>query len=362
MTSRFAQSATDVEAGSSSSSGGIKRIQQPRRLKRRLTGTLLARVALSSACVFFVFLLLGMLRANGPRNTDASKWSRGSSVDTTNTGQPSLFTFSIVAEYDHDPAAFTQGFEMYRDQDQSSAKEHTRAPELPKFIESTGLRGQSTVREVDLATGKVLRLTKLLDQDFGEGITQMGHKLYQVTWQGSKMIIYNAEDFSVEKVLSTHLKDGWGITNDGDNLIVGDSTHSLYYIDPDTTKMIKKIDVTDNGRPITWLNELEWVDGLIYANIWQTECIAQIEPNTGNVVGWVDLSGITDMVKVHSPDKRVDVLNGIAWDEVEGKLYITGKRWPKVYEIQLRPLYVDSKKTNVDVMTESIRRRCIIHV
>lgn len=282
-------------------------------------------------------------------------------VDSTNTGQPNLFTFNIVAEYDHDPTAFTQGFEVYRTGlPAATSSQQQQKINLPTFIESTGLRGKSTVREVAIATGKVIRSIPLAARDFGEGITRMGERLYQVTWQGPKMISYNVNDFSDVTELSTHLKDGWGITNDGVNLIVGDSTHSLYYIDPKTTKTVKKIDVTDDGKPITWLNELEWVDGLIYANIWQKECIAQIEPNTGNVVGWVDLSGIVDKVKVHSPNKEVDVLNGIAWDEVEGKLYVTGKLWPKVYEIELRPQYVDSKKTDVLRLTEDVRKRCII--
>ena len=357
MTSRFAPSATDVETGSTSS-GLMTRSPQPRRPKRRQwASTMPGRIALSFGLFFLVFLLLGMLRASN-RGRNAGVTSKTPAVDSTNTGQPNLFTFSVVAEYDHDPKAFTQGFEVYqREQDEGRIEE-------PTFIESTGLRGQSTVREVAIATGEVIRSTALADQDFGEGITRLGSRLYQVTWQGPKMISYDVNDFSDKTVMSTHLKDGWGITNDGVNLIVGDSTHSLYFIDPKTTKMVKKIDVTDDGKPVTWLNELEWVDGLIYANIWQKECIVQIEPNTGNVVGWVDLSGIIDKVKTESSSDlhqgRIDVLNGIAWDEVDSKLYITGKLWPKVYEIELRPLYVDSRNTNVEKMTASIRRKCIL--
>lgn len=120
---------------------------------------------------------------------------------------------------------------------------------------------------------------------------------------------------------------------------------------------------TDEGREVTWLNELEWVDGMIYANIWQRDCIAQIEPSTGHVVGWVDVSGLkTTMLKdLGSKSSRVDVLNGIAWNQKEGKLYVTGKLWPKIYEIELRPLYDDSKSTDVAKLTDKIREQCIVH-
>ena len=353
MTSRFAPAA-DVEIGNSPSL--ISRGAHARRGKRQLSNSFPVGAALSFAFVFLVFVLLGMMRANRQHGTYAPNTLGGTSMERVNTGQPNLFTYSVVAEFDHDPSAFTQGLEVLRDQVPTSSSK----PVPPTFIESTGLRGQSTVREVNISTGEVLRSTKMVDQDFGEGITRLGDKLYQITWQGPKMIAYSLDDFSDQTVMSTHLSDGWGITNDGSNLIVGDSTNSLYYIDPKTTKTVKRIEVTDDGRPIKWLNELEWVDGLIYANIWQKECIVQIEPTTGNVVGWVDLSGLTDQAKMHSPGSSLDVLNGIAYDEVDGKLYVTGKLWPKLYQVQLLPLYIDSKETNVEEMTADIRRRCII--
>ncbi len=160
----------------------------------------------------------------------------------------------------------------------------------------------------------------------------------------------------------------------------------LYFVNPSTMKTERSIPVTgmyvslyeiiatrlyltnmyaDDGASVTWINELEWVDGLIYANIWQRECIAQIEPTTGNVVGWVDLSGITsklmaDMRAAGNGGHHIDVLNGIAWDDGDGKLYITGKLWPKVYQIELRPMYVDSKSIDVKKMTAQVRQRCIL--
>ena len=282
------------------------------------------------------------------RNRNASSQQGGGGGARVDTGQPTLFTFNIVKEFDHDPRAFTQGFEVYHSKDNG-----------PTFIESTGLRGRSSVREVDIATGKVLRSTDLIRTDFGEGITRLGDTLYQLTWQSPRLISYNVHDFSKQQVHKTSLKDGWGITNDGSRLILGDSSHVLYFVDPKTMKVVDTIDVTDADKPVAWLNELEWVDGLIYANIWQRECIAQIEPTTGNIVGWIDLSGITRKVRAASKEK-IDVLNGIAWDGEDGTLYITGKLWPKVYQIELRPMYVDSKTTHVKEMTESVRQRCIV--
>jgi glutaminyl-peptide cyclotransferase len=286
-----------------------------------------------------VFVVLGTRK-----NRQTSSHLASTRVDT---GQPTLFTFNIVKEFDHDPQAFTQGFEVYRSNDQ------------PTFIESTGLRGKSTVRHVDIATGHVLRSTSLHRTDFGEGITRLGDTLYQLTWQSPKLISYNVHDFSKQQVHKTSLNDGWGITNDGSRLIVGDSSHMLYFLDPKTMKILDTIAVKDADMPVVWLNELEWVDGLIYANIWQKECIAQIEPSTGNIVGWIDLSGITNKIRASSK-QRIDVLNGIAWDEEDGALYITGKLWPKVYQIELRPLYVDSKTAHVKEMTDAIRQRCIV--
>lgn len=291
----------------------------------------------------------------------ASRRRRGLSKDShvntrIDTGQPTLFTFNIVKEFNHDPEAFTQGFEVY----------HSGVPGTkPTFIESTGLRGRSTVREVDISTGEMIRSINLKNTDFGEGITRLDGTLYQLTWQSPKLISYRVDDFSNQKVHETYLKDGWGITNDGSHLIIGDSSHVLYFVDPKTMRTVKSIEVTDAGQPVTWLNELEWVDGLIYSNIWQKECIAQIEPNTGNIVGWIDLSGITNKVRAHvrgsaNPNQRIDVLNGIAWDEADGTLYITGKLWPKVYQIELRPMYEDSKTAHVKEMTDAVRKRCIV--
>ena len=313
--------------------------------------------------VFAFFVLLGT--ANRKRQHNKSNLSPGknniprSSSDKQpllDTGQPTLFTYNIVEEFDHDPAAFTQGLEVFREMEDST----------PTFIESTGIWGSSTVREVEIATGKVKRLKKLSKQDFGEGITRLHDRLYQLTWQSPKIISYNVHNFEDVKIQRTSFKDGWGITNDGSRLIIGDSTHVLYFVDPKSMKTQSSIDVTDDGKQVTWLNELEWVDGLIYANIWQRECIAQIDPSTGNVVGWVDLSGIANKVMTQMREEqgnqapRIDVLNGIAWDDKDGKLYITGKLWPKIYHIELRPLYVDSKTTNVKEMTDRVRRHCIL--
>lgn len=327
----------------------------PRPKKRAKRFTLLPlNVLLGSLGVFIFFVLVGM--ASKKRKKHGSTVSSSGKVDS-DTGRPSLYTYKVVAEYPHDGEAFTQGLEY-----DSQCDEKGVCRDI--FWESTGLNGHSTVREVDVKSGDVLRTASLDRKDFGEGLTRLGDQLYQLTWQSPKMLVYEVGNFDSVQIKHTPLKDGWGITNDGTNLIVGDSTHTLYYIDPKSMKIQRRIDVTDEGREVTWLNELEWVDGMVYANIWQRDCIAQIEPSTGHVVGWVDVSGLkTTMLKdLDSKSSRVDVFNGIAWNQKDGKLFVTGKLWPKIYEIELRPLYDDSKSTDVAGLTDKIRKQCIVHL
>jgi glutamine cyclotransferase len=164
--------------------------------------------------------------------------------------------------------------------------------------------------------------------------------------------------------LQSPLTDGWGITNNGTHLIVGDSTDTLSFIDPVSMRIAKQVQVSDNGESIKWLNELEWVDGLIYANVYTTDCIAQIDPNTGGVVGWVVLSAVKNRMLTSLEAKgaavRPDVLNGIAWDGTKSRLFVSGKLWPAVYEIELRPMYRDSKSTDVAAITQYVRETCIV--
>lgn len=165
--------------------------------------------------------------------------------------------------------------------------------------------------------------------------------------------------------LQSPLTDGWGVTNNGTHLIVGDSSDTLSFIDPSTMRIVKQVRVSDNGESVKWLNELEWVDGLIYANVYTTDCIAQIDPNTGGVVGWVLLSAVKQKMlgSLGTENRGVgppDVLNGIAWDASRSRLFVSGKLWPAVYEIELRPMYRDSQSTDVASMTQYMRESCIV--
>jgi glutamine cyclotransferase len=222
--------------------------------------------------------------------------------------------YRVVHAYPHDPMAFTQGL-IY----------------LDGFLyESTGLNGRSSLRMTELATGKVLQKQPVGPQYFAEGMTNFGGKLYQLTWQNGKAFVYDRFSFKLLKE-HTYTGEGWGLTNDGKRLILSDGTAQIRFMDPTTFAVTGKITVTDQGRPIDRLNELEYVRGEIYANVWQTELIARISPTTGKVLGWIDLTGLLTPAEAQS----VDVLNGIAYDAKQDRLFVTGKLWPKIFEIKL---------------------------
>jgi len=226
---------------------------------------------------------------------------------------PLHYTYEIVNVYPHDSNAFTQGL----------------AFENGVLYEGTGLYGYSTLRRVDLETGKILQLHPLPDQFFGEGITIFGDRIIQLTWRSKKGFVYNRDSFDLlrEFFYST---EGWGITHDGSQLIMSDGTANLYFLDPETFDETGQIEVFDNG-PVTKLNELEYIQGNIYANIWKEQKIAIIDPQTGQVHGWIDLSGLQDL---EDPDPN-NILNGIAYDAEGDRLFVTGKRWSQLFEIRL---------------------------
>ena len=270
-----------------------------------------------------------------------------------------------MAEFPHDDAAFTQGLEY-------DERCQPHGPCKPIFWESTGLNGQSSVREVELTTGKVLRSKSLPKSDFGEGMTKLGKSLYQITWQTNKGWKYSVDNFDDATEIRTPLSDGWGATSNDTHLILSDSSPILSFVDPHTMELVRQVEVTDGlisedvPRTVKWLNELEWVDGLIYANVYTTECIAQIDPNTGSVVGWMVLKGLGQRMMASIPEAQrranwyPDVLNGIAWDGKGMRLFVTGKLWPKVYQIEARPMYVDSKATDVVAILDEVRSSCIV--
>lgn len=226
------------------------------------------------------------------------------------------YTYKVVNTYPHDRQAFTQGL-IFQDD---------------IFYEGTGLKGQSSLRKVNRQTGEVLQQTNLPPTLFGEGITIWGDKLYQLTWQSNLGFVYNKNTF--ERLSDFHYPtEGWGITQDGQKLIMSDGTDTLYFWDPETLKEIGRVQVFDDAGPVIRLNELEYVNGEVFANVWQTDQVARIDPQTGRVLAWIDLSGLLSAADING--HQVDVLNGIAYDAGSGRLFVTGKWWPKVFEIEL---------------------------
>jgi glutamine cyclotransferase len=227
-----------------------------------------------------------------------------------------VYGYKILKTYPHDPKAFTQGLVYYKDD---------------ILYEGTGMWGESSLRKVDLKTGQVLQIHTLPSDIFGEGITLWGDKIIQLTWQHRKGFVYDRETFTLLREFS-YPTEGWGITHDGTRLIMSDGSATLFVWDPETLQEIGRIEVRDDKGPVVRLNELEYIRGLIYANVWQTDRIAIIRPDDGRVVGWIDLSGLLAPEDRHA---RVDVLNGIAYDAEGDRLFVTGKYWPKLFQIQL---------------------------
>jgi glutaminyl-peptide cyclotransferase len=239
------------------------------------------------------------------------------SCGAASTAEPPVDSYRVVREYPHDPTAFTQGL-LYLD---------------GKLYESTGLNRQSTVREVRLEDGKVLRSVSLEPQYFGEGLVNWGPDLLSLTWQDGLGFRWNRSDFR-RKGEFRYPGEGWGLTQDGKNIIMSDGTSELRFLDPATMKERKRVAVTYRGQPVERLNELEWVKGEIFANIWMGRRIARIDPKSGKVKGWIDLSQLAIENANGDPDA---VLNGIAYDPKRDRLFVTGKNWAKLFEIDIVP-------------------------
>lgn len=218
----------------------------------------------------------------------------------------------VVASYPHDPQAFTQGL-VYED---------------GYLFEGTGRYGESSLRRVDLATGDVLQRSNLGVRYFGEGITILKDRIYQLTWQSHIGFVYERDSF---RQLQTFFLpgEGWGLTHDGSQLIVSDGTPVLRFLDPQTFKELRRVTVTEAGQPLARLNELEYIDGEVWANVWYTDHIVRIDPVSGAVTGKLDLSGL------YQGREADAVLNGIAWDAEQRRLFVTGKLWPTLYEIRV---------------------------
>jgi len=254
--------------------------------------------------------------------------------DSKDSETPAAYTYKVVKTYRHDPNAFTQGLVF----------------ENGFLYEGTGLYGSSTLRKVQLETGKVLQMYNLPAEFFGEGITIYKDRIIQLTYRSNVGFVYNKDSFELLQSfnypiirpgsepalnLSKEQAEGWGITHDGKNLIMSDGSSTLYLWDPETLQQTGSIKVHDNDVPVSGLNELEYVKGQIFANVWPTERIAIIVPQTGQITDWIYMQGLLSQQELNKP---VDVLNGIAYDAAGDRLFVTGKFWPKLFEIKIVPL------------------------
>ncbi len=226
------------------------------------------------------------------------------------------YTYEVVNTFPHDPNAFTQGLQVVGDH----------------FIEGTGLEGKSDLRKVEIKTGKVVKSIKLADYYFGEGITVLNGKIYQLTYTSGIGFVYDLNTFA--KIDSFRYQgDGWGLTNDGTNLIMSNGSDKIMFLDPNNEQIISTISVKEGVYSIHQINELEYINGEIYANVWQTDRIIRIDPKSGAVIGSIDLTGI---LPPSERSMKIDVLNGIAYDAKGDRIFVTGKNWPKVFEIKLK--------------------------
>lgn len=226
----------------------------------------------------------------------------------------------VVRSYPHDRQAFTQGFE-YHD---------------GKFYEGTGLEGRSSVRLEDLASGRVLRHADIPKPFFGEGITVLEGRIVELTWLSHVGFTYRQSDFQRTGEFQ-YPGEGWGLANDGKHIYFSDGTSSIRILNPSSLKETRRITVHDGKQEITMLNELEWIRGELWANIWQTNRIARISPADGKILGWIDASGL--LTPEDSTAQPVDVLNGIAYDAVHNRIFLTGKLWPKIFEVRVVPAH-----------------------
>lgn len=260
--------------------------------------------------LLFLTVLFGMIGCKGKGSGE-----NGDGTDTTIAG-PKSMSYSILNTYPHDTSSFTEGLLIYKG----------------NLYESTGDYGKSRLIRVDLKTGKSLQSLELDKKYFGEGIVIVNDTIYQLTYQEKVGFMYSLKDFKKLGEFSFSAPEGWGMTTDGKQIIASDGTSTLYFYQPSTFRLIKTQAVTDAGSFAYNLNELEYIDGYVYANQWQSPYILKIEPSTGQIVAKADFSATCDMIK--SRDPHAEFFNGIAYDSATKKIYVTGKRWPELYEVQ----------------------------
>ncbi|MGE0407680.1 MAG: glutaminyl-peptide cyclotransferase [Amphiplicatus sp.] len=228
-----------------------------------------------------------------------------------------IYNIEIVAEYPHDTRAFTQGL-FFLD---------------GSLYESTGMQGESSLRKVALKTGEVLKIERYADEIFGEGIAPFKDKIVAITWRSQLGFVFDRTSFKQVRQF-TYPGEGWGITSDGKRLIMSDGTSALRFLDPRSLEETGRITVTHKGKPVDNLNELEWIDGEVYANVWRTDIIVRIDPESGAIVGVIDARPLRARLGGQAAD---EVLNGIAYDSRKRRLFLTGKYWPKLFEVKLVP-------------------------
>jgi glutamine cyclotransferase len=265
---------------------------------------------------FFIALLGGLLFAAVLACSEPStaRQAAQSSEESAADSVP-VYTYQVVNTWPHDDEAYTQGLVFYDGQ----------------LFESTGLRGESTLRRVELKTGKVKKKVEIAREYFAEGIAIFRDKIFQLTWQSRKGFVYDLKKFKPEGEFG-YEGEGWGLTHDGHSLIMSDGTNRIRFLDPASFQVQRTISVFDQGQPLTQINELEYINGEIYANIWKTDRIVRIDPTTGKINAWVDMTGLHHR---GDPASVENCLNGIAYDAEHDRLFVTGKRWPSLYEIRL---------------------------
>ena len=293
-----------------------RRLAGPRKNKGPLHNNLskfaIAGLAVIVATIigFFVFGSMRSPPEGHPNGTSASNVGEGSGI------KAQRLSFEAVNSYPHDPTSFTQGL-LWHD---------------GGFYESTGQYGQSKLRRLEFPSGKVLKEIKLSPELFGEGLALVDSKLIQLTWQSQRGFVYDLNTFKVEREFN-YSTEGWGLTYDEKNLILSDGSSDLFYFDTQTFKTVRKLSVRMNGQPVTELNELEFIEGEIWSNVWQRDLILQIDPSTGEVKSFLDLKGI---LAPSDKSGAENVLNGIAYDGEHKRIFVTGKLWPRIFEIRIK--------------------------
>lgn len=258
------------------------------------------------------------LAALGVSAMAAALWLAGSPPVEAQRAAAPVYGYRVITTYPHDPKAFTQGL-LYRD---------------GALYESTGLYGQSSLRRVELETGKVLQQVQLPKRYFAEGLALVGDALVQLTWQEHTGIVYDRRTFEQRRTF-TYKTEGWGLDyDDKGGLVMSDGSDQLFFLDPKTFAVVRTLRVRDGGRPVPNLNELEWIEGEIWANVWSTDRLVRIDPSSGAVTGWVNLD--TLWPRAQRP-RSADVLNGIAYDRERRRIFVTGKNWPRLYHIAVTP-------------------------